>query len=76
MQQETCSIFINKIFYNKISSGLRINSAADDPAGLAVREIQRSDIAVLKQGIRNASDAMSMIQTAEGGLQVIDEKLS
>jgi len=59
----------------RLSSGLRINSAADDAAGLAVRELQRADIAVLNQGIRNAGDAISMIQTAEGGLQVIDEKL-
>ena len=59
----------------RLSSGLRINSAADDAAGLAVRELQRADVAVLNQGIRNAGDAISMIQTAEGALQVVDEKL-
>ncbi len=59
----------------RLSSGLRINSAADDAAGLAIREMQRSDIAVLNQGIRNAGDAISMIQTADGALSVIDEKL-
>jgi flagellin len=59
----------------RMSSGLRINSAADDAAGLAIREIMRSDIAVLNQGMRNAADAVSMIQTAEGALGVIDEKL-
>ena len=59
----------------RLSSGLRINSAADDAAGLAVRETMRAEIAVLNQGIRNAGDAISMIQTAEGALQVIDEKL-
>ncbi|MDY6823437.1 MAG: flagellin [Thermodesulfobacteriota bacterium] len=59
----------------RLSSGLRVNSAADDAAGLAVREQQRADIAVLNQGIRNASDAISMIQVAEGALQVVDEKL-
>ena len=59
----------------RLSSGLRIVSAKDDPAGLALREFLRSDIAVLHQGLRNASDAMSMIQTAEGALAVIDEKL-
>ncbi|MDY6905411.1 MAG: flagellin [Thermodesulfobacteriota bacterium] len=59
----------------RLSSGLRVNSAADDAAGLAVREQQRSDIATLNQGIRNASDAISMIQVAEGALQVVDEKL-
>ena len=59
----------------RLSSGLRINSAADDAAGLAVREFQRADIAVLNQGIRNAGDGISMIQVAEGAMQVIDEKL-
>jgi len=59
----------------RLSSGLRINSAADDAAGLAVSEIMRAEIAALRQGIRNASDAQSMIQTADGSLSVIDEKL-
>ncbi len=59
----------------RLSSGLRINSAADDAAGLAVRELMRADIAVINQGVRNASDAISMIQTAEGAMSVIDEKL-
>jgi flagellin len=54
---------------------LRVVSAADDAAGMAIRELMRSDIAVLNQGIRNASDAISMIQTAEGAMSVIDEKL-
>jgi len=60
----------------RLSSGLRINSAADDAAGLAVREMMRTDIRVLNQGVRNANDAMSMIQTADGALSVIDEKLT
>jgi flagellin len=60
----------------RLSSGLRINSAADDAAGLAVREMMRTDIAVLNQGVRNANDAISMIQTADGALSVIDEKLT
>ncbi|MCA1906542.1 MAG: flagellin, partial [Desulfarculus sp.] len=59
----------------RLSSGLRVNSAADDAAGLAIRELMRSDISVINQGIRNASDAISMIQTAEGAMSVIDEKL-
>jgi len=59
----------------RLSSGLRINSAADDAAGLAVREIMRAEIASLNQGVRNANDAISMIQTADGALGVIDEKL-
>ena len=59
----------------RLSSGLRVNSAADDAAGLAIRELQRADIATLRQGARNANDAISMIQTADGALQIIDEKL-
>ena len=60
---------------NRLSSGLRITTAADDAAGLAIRELMRADIASLNQGIRNANDAISMIQTADGALGVIDEKL-
>ncbi len=59
----------------RLSSGLRVGTAADDAAGLAIRELMRSDIAALNQGIRNANDAISLIQTADGALQVIDEKL-
>ena len=59
----------------RLSSGLRVNTAADDAAGLAAREIMRSEIASLNQGVRNANDAISMIQTADGALGVIDEKL-
>ena len=59
----------------RLSTGLRVNSAADDAAGLAIRELQRADIATLQQGARNANDAISMIQTADGALGVIDEKL-
>ncbi len=59
----------------RLSSGLRVGTAADDAAGLAIRELMRSDISTLHQGIRNANDAISMIQTADGALQVIDEKL-
>lgn len=60
----------------RLSTGLRVNSAADDAAGLAIRELQRADIATLQQGARNANDAISMIQTADGALGVIDEKLT
>ena len=59
----------------RLSSGLRVNTAADDAAGLAIRELQRAEIATLRQGSRNAADAISLIQTADGALQVIDEKL-
>jgi flagellin len=59
----------------RLTSGLRINSAADDAAGLAIREGMRAEIATMRQGMRNAQDGISMIQTAEGSLSVIDEKL-
>jgi len=59
----------------RLSSGLRVGTAADDAAGLAVRELMRSDIAGLNQGVRNANDAISLIQTADGALSIIDEKL-
>ncbi|MDQ7831203.1 MAG: flagellin [Desulfovibrionaceae bacterium] len=59
----------------RLSSGLRIGTAADDAAGLAIRELMRADIATLNQGVRNANDAISLIQTADGALQIIDEKL-
>ena len=59
----------------RLSSGLRINSAKDDAAGLAVRELMRADIAVLRQGARNAQDGISMLQTMEGAMATIDEIL-
>ncbi len=52
----------------KLSSGLRINRAADDAAGLAVSEKLRSQIRGLSQASRNAQDGISLIQTAEGAL--------
>jgi flagellin len=60
---------------NALSSGLRINGAADDAAGLAFREMMRASVAALDQGVRNANDAISMLQTFDGAAQVIDEKL-
>ncbi len=59
----------------RLSSGLRINSAKDDAAGLAVRELMRADIAVNAQGVRNAQDGISMLQTMEGALQTVDGAL-
>ncbi|QJB58119.1 flagellin [Pseudodesulfovibrio sp. zrk46] len=59
----------------RLSSGLRVGTAADDAAGLAIRELMRADITALNQGVRNANDAISLIQTADGALGVIDEKL-
>ncbi|MFP4139981.1 MAG: flagellin [Phycisphaerae bacterium] len=59
----------------RLSSGLRINTAADDAAGLAVRELIRADVAVLNQGARNGRDGISMLQTAEGAMGVVDDIL-
>ncbi|MCL1874785.1 MAG: flagellin [Synergistaceae bacterium] len=53
----------------KLSSGLRINSAADDAAGLAISEKMRAQIRGLDMAARNAQDGISMIQTAEGALE-------
>ena len=52
----------------KLSSGLRINKAGDDAAGLAISEKMRGQIRGLDQAARNSQDAISMIQTAEGSL--------
>ena len=52
----------------KLSSGLRINRAADDAAGLAISEKMRAQIRGLEQASRNAQDGISMIQTAEGAI--------
>lgn len=54
--------------FNRLSSGLRINSAADDAAGLAVSESMKSQIRSYSVAERNAADGVSMAQTAEGAL--------
>ena len=54
--------------FQRLSSGLRINSAADDAAGMSVAKRQEADNTSLKQAMRNANDGISLIQTAEGGL--------
>ena len=54
-----------------LSSGSRINKAADDAAGLAISEKMRAGIRSLGQGIRNANDGISLIQTAEGGMNEV-----
>jgi len=55
----------------KLASGSRITKAADDAAGLAISEKMKASIRSLNQGIRNANDGISMIQTAEGGMNEI-----
>jgi flagellin len=52
----------------RLSTGLRINSAADDPAGLAISEKMRGQIRGLRMAAKNAADGISLIQTAEGAL--------
>src|SRR4051812_34193593 len=52
----------------KLSSGYRINRAADDAAGLSVSEGLRAQIGGLKVAVRNAQDGISVVQTAEGAL--------
>ncbi len=52
----------------RISSGLRINRASDDPVGLAIAESLRSDIRVLRQGLRNLNDGVSLINVADAGM--------
>ncbi|MDR1328271.1 MAG: hypothetical protein LBK23_01565 [Oscillospiraceae bacterium] len=59
----------------KLSSGYRINSAADDAAGLAISEKMRAQIRGLTMASKNTQDAISLIQTAEGGMQEIDNML-
>lgn len=59
----------------RLSSGLRINSAKDDAAGMAVRELMRADISVIDQGVRNTQDGISMLQTMEGAMATIDNAL-
>ena len=52
----------------RISSGIRINKASDDAAGLAVSEALRSDIRALRQAVRNGNDGISLVNVAEGAL--------
>ncbi len=56
---------------SKLSSGLRVRSAADDAAGLAISEKMKAQIRSLKQAERNANDGISLIQTADGALNEI-----
>jgi len=60
----------------KLSSGSRITKAADDAAGLAISEKLRANIRSLKQADRNANDGISMVQTAEGGLNEVSSILT
>ncbi len=59
----------------KLSSGYRINKAADDAAGLAISEKMRRQIRGLTQGVNNTQDGISMCQIADGALEEVDEML-
>ena len=61
--------------YQKLASGLRINSAKDDAAGLQVSDRMTSQINGLTQGNRNANDGISLCQTAEGALDEVTNML-
>ena len=60
----------------KLSSGSRITKAADDAAGLAISEKMKANIRSMKQADRNANDGISMVQTAEGGLNEVSSILT
>lgn len=72
-------LYNNTLAYHKslekLSSGLRINRAGDDAAGLAISESLKSDIRALEQAARNAGDGISLVQTAEGALEEINGML-
>ena len=59
----------------KLSSGLRINRAADDAAGLVISQQMRAQISGMKQAVNNAQDGISLAQTAEGDLQEVNDLL-
>ena len=60
----------------KLSSGQRINTAADGPANLVVSEIMRSQISGLQQALENSENGVSMVQTAEGALSEVNRLLT
>ena len=59
----------------RLSSGLRINTAKDDAAGLAISERFTSQVRGMNQAVRNANDGLSLMQTAEGALQGVAASL-
>ena len=64
-----------KTSLERLSTGLRINSAKDDAAGLAISERFTAQIKGLNQGVRNANDGISLAQTAEGALGEVTNNL-
>src|SRR5688572_4450519 len=61
--------------FRRLSTGLRISTAADDAAGLAISERLRGQVRSLEQGKRNANDGISFVQTAEGALNEVSSIL-
>ena len=59
----------------RLSSGLRINSAADDAAGLAVSNKMASQLKGIKMAIRNSKDSISLVQTAESGMSQVSSMI-
>ncbi|MCP3979385.1 MAG: flagellin FliC [bacterium] len=68
------NVGLNKTL-ERLSSGLRINSAADDASGLAIADGLRADVAALNQAVRNANDGISVVQVADGALSEISSLL-
>ncbi|MFL0671382.1 MAG: flagellin [Erythrobacter sp.] len=78
LRAANASVSANKMLgtaMERLSTGRRINGAADDAAGLAVANNMTSDIRAMTQGIRNANDGISLAQTAEGALDEVTNML-
>jgi flagellin len=73
------NLALNQVSLNKslqrLSSGLRINGAGDDAAGLAISEGMKANIRSMNQAVRNANDGVSLVQTAEGALNEVSNIL-
>lgn len=65
----------NSTTMERLSTGLRINSAKDDAAGLAISQEMTSQIRGLNQAVRNINDGISLLQTADGALSAVDDML-
>jgi len=65
----------SQVAITRLSSGSRINSSADDASALAVSNLLRADVAQLRQASNNISDGISMVQTADGAAQAINDNL-
>ena len=65
----------SEVAAERLSTGLRINSAADDAAGIAIASRMTSQINGLNQAARNINDAIGMLQTADSGMENIEQVL-